>query len=275
MSMLILKLELNIIDVIIHTWSNRIIFLNGQRCPYCSSNTGKTDKQFKQEAYDLVGTEYTVLGIYRNARTKIKVKHNKCGSIYKVESNSFLRGSRCPYCYGTLKKKTNEQFQQEIYDLVGDEYTVLGTYINTDSKIKIKHNECNNIYKVRPSSFLNGSRCPYCNSSKGESTISKILDTFHVSYESQKTFDDLRDKECLSYDFYISDQNILIEYQGIQHYEPVKHFGGKTRFRTQRNHDKLKLKYAKTNHYNLITIPYTEDTFSKIKKYLVDHGLVL
>lgn len=94
-----------------------------------------------------------------------------------------------------------------------------------------------------------------------------------IKYDYQKTFDDLKDTQPLSYDFYISDQNILIEYQGIQHYQPVNLWGGEAKFEYQQKHDKLKLDYARDHGYTLITVPYTEDTFSKIKKYLFKHGL--
>ena len=77
----------------------------------------------------------------------------------------------------------------------------------------------------------------------------------------------------MSYDFYIHSQSILIEYQGIQHYQPIDYFGGNSAFKKQQKHDKMKSDYAKNHHYNLIAIPYTEDTFSKIKKYLIKHGL--
>lgn len=89
----------------------------------------------------------------------------------------------------------------------------------------------------------------------------------------KKTFDDLRDTQPLSYDFYIPDQSILIEYQGIQHYKSVDYFGGEDQFKRQQKHDRLKSDYAENNNYNLIAVPYTEDTFSKIKKYLIKHGL--
>ena len=120
---------------------------------------------------------------------------------------------------------------------------------------------------------MQGSRCPYCNTPKGETIITKILDTLNIDYEVQKTFDGLKDKSYLSYDFYIPDQNILIEYQGIQHYESVDIFGGEDQFKLQQKHDKMKSDYAKSNNYNLIAIPYIEDTFSKIKEYLIKHGL--
>ena len=247
-------------------------FLRGSRCPYCAGLAKKTDKEFKQEVYDLVGNEYIFLDSYVNAKTKIRVRHNKCGNVYKVKPTHFLTGIRCPYCNGNFKK-TNEEFKQEIYDLVDNEYTFLDTYVNTHTKLRVRHNECGNVYKVAPTTFLSGYRCPYCNSSKGELIIDKVLKSLRINYEAQKTFDDLKDKLYLSYDFYIPSQNILIEYQGIQHYEPVDIFGGEDAFISQQKHDQMKLDYAKEHGYNLITVPYTEDSLSKINKYLIKHGL--
>ena len=248
-------------------------FVDGTRCPYCSGNIKKTNSQFKQEIFDLVGDEYVFLDSYVNALTKLWVKHTKCGTVYKVLPSNFLSGKRCPKCFGT-HKRTNTQFAQEVYNLVGDEYTFLDSYVNTDTKIKVKHNKCGHIYGVRPTDFFShNSRCPYCNSSKGEAIIAKILDILDINYEQQKTFEDLVDTAYLSYDFFIPSQNILIEYQGQQHYEPVDYFGGKDKFKIQQKHDKLKSDYAKNHGYTLIAVPYTEDTFSKIKKYLFKHGL--
>lgn len=248
-------------------------FLRGRRCPYCSGYMKKTDAQFKQEVEDLVGDEYIFLDTYVNADTKIRVKHNKCEHIYEVRPADFLSGTRCPYCSGRMGK-TDVQFKQEVYDLVRDEYTFLDTYVDSKTKIRVKHNKCGNTYEVRPSDFIShNTRCPYCNSSKGEDIITRILNNLNIHYEPQKTFDDLVDKTNLSYDFFIPNQNILIEYQGVQHYEPIDIFGGDERLKYQQKHDRMKADYAKSHNYNLIAVPYTQDTFSKIKKYLVKHGL--
>ena len=51
------------------------------------------------------------------------------------------------------KKKTTEKFKEEVYNLVKDEYTVLGEYLACNKKIEMKHNTCGYIYSVRPSSF--------------------------------------------------------------------------------------------------------------------------
>lgn len=91
------------------------------RCPICFGNLKKTTSRFKKEVHDLVADEYTVIGKYKTAREKIKIKHNACGHIYNVIPDSFLRGSRCPRCFkskGELKifeylEKNNVQFLEE------------------------------------------------------------------------------------------------------------------------------------------------------------------
>ena len=52
--------------------------------------------------------------------------------------------------------------------------------------------------------------------------------------------------------------NVLIEYNGIQHYEPVEYFGGERQFKIQQEHDKRKRKYAEDNKINLIEISYLD-----------------
>ena len=89
----------------------------------------KTDEEFKQEVYDLVGNEYVFLEPYRGANTKIEVKHNKCENVYEIRPSNFINGQRCPYCNGN-HKKNDIQFQHEVYILVGNEYTFLDKYVN-------------------------------------------------------------------------------------------------------------------------------------------------
>ena len=40
--------------------------------------------------------------------------------------------------YAECTTKDTEYFKREVYDLVGDEYEVLGEYVNTHTKIKLK-----------------------------------------------------------------------------------------------------------------------------------------
>lgn len=250
--------------------------LHGNGCTHCKHREGRliTNDDFKKHLKEVVGDEYIPLTEYTGALNKVVFKHKVCGNVFEMRPNNIFNGQRCPHCFGT-PKKTDEEFRQAVFSLVGDEYVFLDKYVNAKAKLRVMHDVCGNVYEVTPDDFLRGYRCPYCNSPKGETIITKLLDTFNIDYEYQKTFPDLKDKTCLSYDFYIPSQSILIEYQGIQHYQPIDHFGGEATFKIQQKHDQMKLDYAKEHEYNLIAVPYTEDSLPKIKKYLTKHGLKL
>lgn len=123
--------------------------------------TKKTNEEYVKEVYELVGDEYSVIDEYVDARTKIAMLHNVCGRMWDVSPNNFLRGRRCSHCFGK-KLKSHEKYLQEVYALVGDEYTVLGKYVNSKTKILMKHNTCMKKWEIEPSVFIYGHRCPYC-----------------------------------------------------------------------------------------------------------------
>jgi hypothetical protein len=62
------------------------------------------------------------------------------------------------------RRKTHEEFLDEVNYLYGDEYTVLGTYETSGTKLEIQHNTdtCGLIFEKRPNDFLNGSCCTNC-----------------------------------------------------------------------------------------------------------------
>jgi len=144
-------------------------FLDGSRCPQCFGNFKKTTEQYKQEIYNLVNDEYSVLGEYTGAHDKILLKHNNCNYEWDVDASSFLQGCRCPNCFGNIKK-THEQFCQEVYQLVGDEYEVCSEYINSSTNIKLLHKTCNNYINIEPNFFLSGTRCGHCFGNKKKTT---------------------------------------------------------------------------------------------------------
>jgi len=151
-----------------NTWMSTPYDFLGKKshCPECaklnlSKLKTKSSVQYKKEVFDLVGDEYTVLGEYTANNKSILMKHNKCGREYTVRPINFLRkeGNRCFDC--TLIK-SNKQYKKEVFDLVGDEYTVLGEYKTTKIKILMRHDICGYEYRVRPMEFLSGNRCPKC-----------------------------------------------------------------------------------------------------------------
>ena len=128
-------------------------------------------------------------------------------------------------------------------------------------------------WKATIASRSAGIGCPYLITYKGEEYIKKYLQKNNISFDVQQKFSDLlgTGKGQLSYDFSIFDEKygyILIEYNGLQHYESCDFFGGEEQFKKQKEHDKRKRDYAKKHGYKLITIKYTHDTYESIAEYL-------
>ena len=86
-------------------------------------------------------------------------------------------------------------------------------------------------------------------------------------------FDGCKDKKVLPFDIYLNDYNTLIEFQGEQHYRPVR-FGdesfkeAKEKFEYTKKHDEIKKKYCIDNNIPLIEIPYWK--FDDLEYYLFD-----
>lgn len=255
-------------------------FLDGNRCPSCRNKTrgakAKTTTQFKKELYELTKGEYELIGDYNGVYNKVTLLHNTCGNEWQVTPNAFLSlKTRCNKCVrrlqGLSQRKTQEEFEKDVFDKYKDDYTVLGKYERSNIKIRVKHNKCGTELMVTPYHLLEKPCCSYCNISVGESYIRQFLDSHKISYIEQKKYKDLQYTKKLSYDFHIpslNGQEYLLEYQGIQHFQPVEIFGGIERYEDQVIRDNLKREYAVRNNITLVEIPYTQKTFKQVSSYL-------
>lgn len=99
--------------------------------------------------------------------------------------------------------------------------------------------------------------------SRGEIKIEEVLTNAGLVFEEEYSFPDLVSSSGrpLRFDFAVFDDNhdldFLIEYQGIQHYEPKSKFGGYSGLRKQQYNDMRKREYCKKHGIILIEIPYT------------------
>lgn len=59
-------------------------------------------------------------------------------------------------------KKTHEEFLQQTSNLLGQEYTVKGSYNNSRTKIEVVHNTCGKTFEVTPNNLLKGRGCSNC-----------------------------------------------------------------------------------------------------------------
>ena len=234
-------------------------FQQGARCPKCSGLKKLNNEEIDKQIFELTKDEYVRIGDYVNNATKMLVKHSLCENTYKVRWNSFQKGSRCPKCSGK-EKLNNDEIDKKIFNLVGLEYVRVSKYRGTHTKMLVRHNLCKNEYKVTWGNFKQGKRCPKCNESKGEKTISDILNSLNIKYTSQKRFPECKHKNTLPFDFYIHNKKskLLIEFDGRQHFESIEYFGGDNGLKDTQLRDKIKNDFAKEKDIPLLRIPYTE-----------------
>ena len=101
-----------------------------------------------------------VLGQYKNNRTKIKCRCKIDGYEWEISPDNLLKGNSCPKCSGKMKK-THEEFIKELEE-VNSDIEILGQYINSKTKIKVKCKNDRHIWEVTPNHLLRGIGCPKC-----------------------------------------------------------------------------------------------------------------
>ncbi len=197
---------------------------------------------------------------------KLESQCVKCDKINFKTMSEYMANKLC-LCEANNTLKTHEQFLTELKDKgILEEYLPLEEYQSAFVKIKVKH-ICGFIWKISPHHLLMNKGCPKCNRfiSKGEKLIEKILNQYLVPFVSQYPIK--IDNKTLFIDFLI-DGKIGIEFQGIQHFQPIEFFGGEAKFQQQKLNDSLKKDYCYNNNIDLIYYDYTQSNDIIEKKLL-------
>lgn len=141
-------------------------------------------------------------------------------------------------------------------------------YVNSITKLIINcplHGD----FLQSPGPHMSGRGCRKCNDSHGETEISIFLDKHKINYVREHIFSDCRNKSYLKFDFYIESLRTCIEFDGIQHFQPVHYFGGIKAYEQLKINDKIKTDYCEEHYINLIRIKYTQ--LDDIHKILYDN----
>lgn len=221
----------------------------------------KTQSTFIQQLAETSPT-ITVNGQYINARTKIAVNCDTCGHNWSAQPRNLLSGNGCRNCAIVAMQKTHEIFLQDMQQVHGNSIKVISEYHNALTKIDLQCNNCSHQWKATPHKLLSGTGCPNCAGSKGEKQINSLLTELSLPFKAQYKFPDCRNKNPLPFDFVVLDSSqspiLLIEFDGIQHFEPREYFGGQSGFEYRQQNDSIKNAYCRTHSIPLLRIPYTE-----------------
>lgn len=225
---------------------------------------------------DLVGQKYgrlTVLSEAEKIRTPNGRSHVtwlcecECGKQIVVRSDC-LRNGHTTSCGCKKLERTIEMGKNQKKDLIGQTFGYL-TVIK-DSGLRTTRGEIKwtckcicgqeiNVISTNLTRKKEGTISCGCKKSRGEAAIIKSLIALQIPFISQKKFDTCIFPDTghqLVFDFYLPEQNLCIEYDGVQHFEEVKKdfFD----FDTIQKRDKYKNQWCKENNIPLVRIPYTE-----------------
>lgn len=153
--------------------------------------------------------------------------------------------------YTLYNLKNYIKINDKNFSLVPDQ-----TYKGNRTHLFFQCNDCGELFSSKIVYITGSKECPFCKETSGEKRIRKVLEKRKENFESQFKFNDCIFVTNLVYDFYLMDVRVGIEFQGKQHYEPIKYFGGEQQFKLQSERDETKRNYCKENNIKLIEIPY-------------------
>jgi very-short-patch-repair endonuclease len=91
--------------------------------------------------------------------------------------------------------------------------------------------------------------------------IKDILIELGFVFHTEETFSDLRNPKTnalLKFDFSIPSRNMIIEYDGKQHYEVISIWGDVETLKETQYRDSLKNEYCQKNNIHLVRFNYKE-----------------
>lgn len=165
---------------------------------------------------------------------------------------------------GRVVKKITPDFKHKIGDVVND---LLITNNYKTSSYKYYNYICTkdgHVGNIREDHLERGHGCPLCNNSIGEKNVADYLIQNKIIFSHQYSFDSCRYKRPLPFDFYLPEYNACIEYDGIQHFEPVDFANNgeewaNENFKYTKLRDDIKNNYCKSNNIPLCRIKYTQN----------------
>jgi len=198
-----------------------------------------------------------------NSGKKVYWKCHICNEEWEATISSRNNIAGCPFCSGYYPSKSNNLFVSnsklcEEWDYEKNSDIPENFTPNTPKKVWWKCKECGGSWIASiQNRNSNMSACPECSKSKGEKRCKEYFDLRNTYYIPQKEFEGLLGLGggLLSYDFYLPQYNLLVEYQGEFH-DGTAYQQSKEDYIRQQEHDKRKKQFAENNNIKLLEIWY-------------------
>ena len=235
--------------------------INGRGCPKCSNVGRLNTKDFIVKANEKHNNFYnystTTYSGYEKKALIICPIHGE----FEQTPHNHLSGKGCNKCgiekWSSTHISSNDYFISKANKIHKEKYQYLSKYKTQNDNIEIL---CliHGVFSQKPKHHLKGNGCPHCKKSKGERDIKQFLIENNIKFIPQKRFKDCKDINELPFDFYLPEYNICIEYDGRQHFIPIKRWGGEKELKKIQKRDNIKTKYCQDNKIKLLRFKYTQ-----------------
>lgn len=220
--------------------------------------------------------DFSKIKTYVNNSTKVKVVCKKHGE-FLITPAQLMTGHGCYECgldrISDFQRIEYEEFLQMVEDVWGDKYMIGKDCYNSYQSFRVFCKAHDYYWETNGTNFLRGHGCRKCgfSVSKGETAISKILEKNKIPFFEQYSFFGMKSKRKLRCDFFLPNHNLVIEYNGRQHYEAIKFFGGIDALNTTKKRDMIKYNYCIDNNINYEILKYNESVDKRMREILLNY----
>ena len=232
----------------------------------------KAARKIHGDKYDYSKTKYT--------KAKIPIiiickKHKE----FEQLPTTHLTGAGCNDCGNEIIGKKLRNSIKKVIRILEEkrgkgnfDYSLIHkTYKNNRSILSIRCNKHNKTFYQNADDHAQSGGCENCKyKSIGEELVMTILSEKNIEYIHNWGKHDCKlNKGRAKFDFYLPHQNLIIEYDGEQHFKPVQ-YGSMTKkqaikeFKNRKKFDKIKNKWTKKKKINFLRIKYNENPKPKI-----------
>lgn len=239
-----------------------------QGCQYCSGKN--LPHSYIREKIENK-YPFKVLSEYNGMNNPLKCYCNKHNKEFTRQAKSiFYKGVGCEDCtyekHSNAFKLTDDLISNRIHNANPDlDVISLERYSEKNRYVKVRCEKCGYTWDSPYSSIIvNHTSCPNCSPkiSNGESKLIEILYNKNYNYSPQYKIPECKYKYSLPFDNALLDSDnkliCLFEYQGEQHYKPIKYFGGEEKFKETKLRDQIKKDFCQEHNIPLLIIPYWE-----------------
>ena len=248
--------------------------LNKVGCKICGYKNRKGKKKisletvlerFKKRHGDRY--DYSKVKLGKRVSDKVEIICPIHGSFWQ-SPNKHASGRNCPKCSG--KNRHSAEYWRELARKIrGDEYDYSkANYVNKTTRVTIICREHGEFEQLPGDHLYKNAGCPKCQMSKPEKIIHERLTKEGIEFKIEYKIPGY----SYRYDFYLTKLNLLIEYNGLQHYNQVDFFHNsneKYGLSYIQKLDKEKVELANTLGIPLIVIKFNACKIEDLSDYLM------